>query len=490
MAAKWSFGQKVGAGFAAVVALTTVMSGVASYALNSAIRSKDRVITVNAQTLVDAQKLNGAMEWKTGAARGFLLTREERFLESMRDARAEFTDVLGHLRSLTLADDVKLIVDRIEIADRDYQAAIDGAVSLRRTDGPIGAVIRLLSDELVPKRDVFRQQVQALVSREERLMEEAKTASTEAAQSAMAVVIGMTVIAVLLAVGIALVLTRTLTRQIGGAVQHVQSSSAELQSAANQQVTGARESATAMNEITTTISELLATARQIAESAQRVAHIAEETAKAAKAGDQTLQKTRESVAGIKRQVDLIVTHMLDLGKKSQQIGGILEIINELAEQTNILAINATIEAAGAGDAGKRFAVVADEIRKLADRVGGSTNEIRALVEDVRAAVNATVMTTEGGTKAVDAGTRQFIEVTASLEQITGLVGTTTQAAREIELSTKQQSTAVEQVNLAISNVAQAAKETEASSNQTLQTATLLSGLSRDLTRLIRPNGSA
>ena len=490
MATKWSFGQKVGAGFAAVVALTTVMSGVASYALNSAVQSKDRVITVNAQTLVDAQKLNGAMEGKTGAARGFLLTREERFLESMRDARAEFTDVLGHLRSLTLADDVKLIVDRIEIADRDYQAAIDGAVSLRRTDGPIAAVIRLFSDEVVPKRDVFRQQVDALVSREERLMEEAKTASTEAAQSAIAVVIGMAVIAVLLAVGIALVLTRTLTRQIGGAVQHVQSSSAELQSAANQQVTGARESATAMNEITTTISELLATARQIAESAQRVAHIAEETAKAAKAGDQTLQKTRESVAGIKRQVDLIVTHMLDLGKKSQQIGGILEIINELAEQTNILAINATIEAAGAGDAGKRFAVVADEIRKLADRVGGSTNEIRALVEDVRAAVNATVMTTEGGTKAVDAGTRQFVEVTASLEQITGLVGTTTQAAREIELSTKQQSTAVEQVNMAISNVAQATKETEASSNQTLQTATLLSGLSRDLTRFIRPNGSA
>jgi len=181
--------------------------------------------------------------------------------------------------------------------------------------------------------------------------------------------------------------------------------------------------------------------------------------------------------------------MLDLGKKSQQIGGIVEIINELAEQTNILAINASIEAAGAGETGKRFAVVADEIRKLADRVGGSTKEIRMLIDEVRAAVNMTVMTTEGGTKAVDAGARQFTEVTLALKQIVGLVGTTTEAAREIELSTKQQSTAVEQVNIAVANVAQATRESETSASQTFQTATQLTTLSRDLLRLIQPQAS-
>lgn len=245
-----------------------------------------------------------------------------------------------------------------------------------------------------------------------------------------------------------------------------------------------------MTEITTTISELLATSRQIAESAQRVAHVAEETSSAARAGDQTVQKTHESVSGIKRQVDLIVTHMLDLGKKSQQIGGILEIINELAEQTNILAINATIEASGAGDAGKRFGVVADEIRKLADRVGGSTKEIRLLIEEIRAAVNTTVMATEGGSKAVDLGALQFAEVTAALRQITELLGTTTEAAREIELSTKQQATAVAQVNAAVSDIAKASKETEVSANQTLQTAGQLAGLSRELTRLIQAPANA
>ena len=252
---------------------------------------------------------------------------------------------------------------------------------------------------------------------------------------------------------------------------------------------GSREQSTAMKEITTTMNELLVTSKQIAESAQRVAHIAEETAIGARSGEQTVTKASDTIGGIKRQVDLIVTHMLDLGKKSQHIGGILEIINELAEQTNILAINATIEAAGAGENGKRFAVVADEIRKLADRVGGSTKEIRGLIEDIRAAVNTTVMTTEGGTKAVEVGAQQFAEVAIAFRQIVSLVSTTTEATREIELSTKQQSTAVSQVNIAVANVAQAARETEVSSSQTLQTATELTQLSRDLVRLIQPQAS-
>jgi methyl-accepting chemotaxis protein len=299
-----------------------------------------------------------------------------------------------------------------------------------------------------------------------------------------------TSVATLFAAAVAYFLSRALTRQISGAVQHVQSSSSELQAVAGQQATGAKEQSTAMTEIATTISELLATSRQIAESARRVTGIASDTATAARGGDQTAQRAQDSVQGIKRQVELIVGHMLDLGKKSQQIGSILDIIDELSEQTNILAINATIEAAGAGEHGRRFAVVADEIRKLADRVGGSTKNVRTLIEDIRSAVNTTVMATEGGSKAVDAGTRQFAEVASALKQIGGLVGTTTEAAREIELSTKQQTTAVEQVNIAIANVAQATKETETSTSQTLVTASQLADMSRQLSALVKSSAAS
>jgi methyl-accepting chemotaxis protein len=234
---------------------------------------------------------------------------------------------------------------------------------------------------------------------------------------------------------------------------------------------------------------LLATSRQIAESAQRVAEIAERTTAAAQTGDDTVDQAHDSIAGIRQQMDMVVAHMLELGRKSQEVGAVVDIVSELAEQTNILAINATIEAAGAGDAGRRFAVVADEIRQLADRVTGSTKEIRPLIEDMRGAVNTTIMATETGSKAVDGGSRQFGDVASSFKQIAALLGTTTEAAREIELSTKQQSSAVEQVNAAIANVAQTTRETEVSARQTLDTVSQLAGLSRDLLRLVQPQAT-
>jgi methyl-accepting chemotaxis protein len=178
--------------------------------------------------------------------------------------------------------------------------------------------------------------------------------------------------------------------------------------------------------------------------------------------------------------------MLELGDRSQRIGSVLDIVSELSEQTNILAINSTIEAAGAGQSGRRFAVVADEIRKLADRTAESTKEIRDLIEVVRGAVHTSVIATELGSKAVDAGTAQFLAVASSFDEIVELVTTATQAAREIELSTKQQTSAVEQVNFAVANVTQTTRETESRSTQTLQTASQLSELSTKLRRLVEP----
>jgi methyl-accepting chemotaxis protein len=329
------------------------------------------------------------------------------------------------------------------------------------------------------------------MDREQRAILKQRADQVEAVSSqGKSIILYGTLLCLLLEIVAGFLIVRSTAGPIGSAILHVQSSSAELQSAANQQLTGAKEQATAMSEITTTISELLATSRQIAESAQRVSQIASETVAATRAGDQTVQRTQESVVGIKRQVDLIVSHMLDLGKKSQQIGGVLDLINELSEQTNILAINATIEAADAGEIGRRFGVVAAEIRKLADRVAGSVKETRGLVDEIRSAVNTTVMATEGGSKAVDTGSKQFNEVTLSFKHIAGLITTTTEAAREIELSTKQQATAVEQVTVAIGNVSVAARETESSSSQTLQTSSQLADLSKELARLIRPRASA
>jgi methyl-accepting chemotaxis protein len=486
----WTFGRKIAVGFSLAFLLLAGIGAVA-YRSISTLTSTSHLVTHTHQVLEHvAEVLSVVKDAETGQ-RGYVITGDEAFLEPYQTGTTDLPAIVKELRELTSDNpNQQKRIDEAETLIAAKLAELKQTVELRRK-GNLDEVNRIVRGGEGKRYMDSLRAVLAQMDREERdLLKQRADEVESASNGAKSTIVYGTLLCLLFVTATGFLITRSLSGQIGAAVRHVQSSSSELQSAANQQASGAKESATAMTEITTTISELLATSRQIAESAQRVAHVAEETSAAARVGDHTAQKTHQSVGGIQRQVELIVTHMLDLGKKSQQIGGILEIINELAEQTNILAINATIEASGAGEAGKRFAVVADEIRKLADRVGGSTKEIRTLIEEIRAAVNTTVMATEGGSKAVDLGARQFVEVTAALKQITELLATTTAAAREIELSTKQQATAVEQVNLAVSNVAKAARETEVSSGQTLQTAGQLAGLSRELSKLIQATANA
>jgi methyl-accepting chemotaxis protein len=482
MARHITFGQRIAAGFGVSVVLTVAVGAVGAIALASVSSSKDRVIDGQAHQLIDAERLRVTAE-KTGG-RAYMLTGDERDLQRMDQARDQFQAIRERLARSAEAGEARDLLVEVARAEEEHQKAVDAVVGLRRNGASLAEVARAYDERAAPARDTLDRAITALVAVVERELVAAKDVSSAHAATAIAVVLMLGGITALLAVVMSLLLGRNLSRRIGTAVAQVQTSSAELEAVATQQASGAREEATAMSEITTTINELLTTSRQIADSAQKVAEIATQTAGAANAGDSTIEQANGSILAIRHQVDQIVGHMLELGEKSQQIGAVLEIVSELAEQTNILAINATIEATGAGDSGRRFAVVADEIRKLSDRVADSAKEIRRFIDDVRAAVNTTVMATETGSKAVDTGSRQFSQVATSFEQIANLVATTSEAAREIELSTKQQTTAVEQVNVAVVDVAQATRATEAGSTQTQQTASQLAALSRDLLRLV------
>jgi methyl-accepting chemotaxis protein len=490
MFANWTFGRRIAAGFG-LAGLTLILLVFLAYRTTAGLI--DNTAQVDHTYLV-RQNLALLMAQLTDAEtgqRGYLITGVDSYLDPYTTAIKSIGETLDTVRQLT-ADNLEQqqrLATLTPIVDSKL-AELQQTIDLRKAQGLDAAEQVVDNGSGQTEMDQIRAIIDAADQDEATLLQQRTAAAEASANWATAVILWAGLGGALFVGAIGFFITRSLSRQIGAAVGHLQSSSAELQSAANQQATGVREQVTSMNEINTTISELLATSRQIAESAQRVAHISEQTTSAARSGDGTVERANDSISGIRRQVDLVVGHMLELGKKSQQIGAVLDIVTELAEQTNILSINATIEAAGAGEAGKRFAVVADEIRKLADRVAGSAKEIRTLIDDVRSSVNTTVMATETGSKAVDTGSREFGDVATLFKQIAKLVATTTEAAREIELSTKQQATAVEQVNTAITNVAQATKETETSAGQTIQTASELATTSRDLLRLVRTQAAA
>ncbi|MGK5685564.1 methyl-accepting chemotaxis protein [Actinoplanes sp. URMC 104] len=480
-----TFGTKLAAGFGLTLALTLLLATTSVLALRYVLTTKDAVITSARENLTGTQALSAFMEARIADYRGYLLAGTDEYLTAAGEDRTNFLREVAKLRGTLVDPTSRSLLETVSTAEEKHASVLAPVMAQRAKIANLSSIDQLTGNEQVKAaRIAVRQAIADLIARQNVVV---SARSNESSARATQAIIFIVVLGALLIVASALVawkLGRDLRREVGAAVGHIQSSSAQLEAAAAQQASGGRDQASAMNEITTTISELLITSRQIADSAQRVSKIAEETAEAARTGDATIDQTRASITAIRTQVDQIVQHMLALGEKSQQIGGVVDLVSELAEQTNILAINATIEASGAGEWGRRFAVVAEEIRKLADRTAGSAKEIRALIEDVRGAVNTTVMATEIGAKAVDAGSRQFDDATSSFRRIAGLVATTSDATREIELSTKQQTTAVEQVNVAASDTARVTRETEASAVQTKQTAAHLTTLSGELLDLV------
>ncbi len=252
------------------------------------------------------------------------------------------------------------------------------------------------------------------------------------------------------------------------AIFSLSSSAREMNAIIVNQVSGASQQAAAVQEVTTTSEEIAVTARQITDNAQTVESTAEATSSNCLTGTDAVIKAIDGMVVLRGQVQNIAESMLTLGEQSQMIGGIVEIIDEISDQTNLLALNAAIEAAGAGESGKRFAIVAQEVRRLAERTVVATRQIKGLVEAIQKSTNSTVMVTEDGLKAVDHAANLVENVHQSFGCILSMVDETLRASREISFSTRQQTSACEQMAETMNEVrdvamqaAGGARETEA-----------------------------
>jgi methyl-accepting chemotaxis protein len=186
-------------------------------------------------------------------------------------------------------------------------------------------------------------------------------------------------------------------------------------------------------------------------------------------GAKSTEETVEGIGRIRQQMESIGDTMVRLSDQSQAIGQIVASVEDLAAQSNLLAVNASIEAAKAGDQGKGFAVVALEVKSLAEQSQQATNQVRNILADIRKATGAAVMATEQGSKAVDAGVKQSGAAGASIQALSTSVVEAAQAATQIAASSQQQLVGVEQVASAMENIKQASMQNVASSRQ-LETA--------------------
>ena len=264
--------------------------------------------------------------------------------------------------------------------------------------------------------------------------------------------------------------------EVSEAAMGITSFSSEVSVAAEQQATVATEQSAAVAEITSTMEELSASSSQIADHSNAVVEIATKTWGDTKKGASAVESVIMKMNDINNDNLNSIREIVELGRKSKEISKVMEIINSIADQTKLIAFNAALEASSAGEAGKRFGVVAVEIRRLADSVMESTGEIEGKINEIQEAINRLVIASEKGSKGIQEGMEYSTQTADLLFGIVDAAQTTTDAAKQISLSTQQQKTASSQVVVAL-------REIVAGSSQTTDSISQISAITRQLSRL-------
>lgn len=241
-------------------------------------------------------------------------------------------------------------------------------------------------------------------------------------------------------------------------VNNLTTSSQEIVGSVSQVATGSAETAAAVAETTTSVEELKQTAHISNEKAKEVLQNAEHTMEIVNTSEKSLQTTIDDMEKINEKMHIISSGIVKLSEHSQTIREIIDTVNDLAEQSNLLAVNAAIEAAKAGEHGKSFAVVAGEIRTLAEQSKAATIQVRSILNDIQSSTSEAVLATEQGSKAVEKGVGQSAETSESMQKLTQSMTKVAQMADEIADSSGQQLIGVDQVTVAMSNISEAASQ--------------------------------
>ena len=558
---KWTINKKLLGGFAAVILLLIVSIGISFAQITTLQASYTDLVEDKAMKAVEIKDLQVAIKQEVLAMRGYLLAGDNESLQDHREATENYRKVYDALLPKFKMPEYIQMLEEINQVEAEYMQFTEKVFDLKEQNRTEEYQSLILSEgkDLVLRLD---EAVEKLSEKQHDLLVTGSAENEEKAEITVMIIIMVGIMAVLIGIAIALIMGRMISKpvielansaikmaegdltvkpvsvknrdEIGDLVNsfnlmagnlrmviekvsinssQTASSAEELTASAEQttkateqiaasiqniasgtetQVESANNSSTAMNEMAIGI-------QQIAETSSSVSESAIATTREANSGNESLQRMIQQMDVINDAVTDSSIGVKKLGELSKEIGNIISVITGIADQTNLLALNAAIEAARAGEHGKGFAVVADEVRKLAEQSKESADQIAGLITQIQNDTNQAVQVMEVGTTEVATGKlivdetgKRFEKILISIEQVTAQIQEVSAISEEMSASTEQVNASIgEMANIAqhsaenTQNVAAGSEEQLASMEEIAASATNLSKMAEDLEEIVK-----
>jgi len=531
MMRRMSVQAKLGLAFGVLTA-TLVVLGVVAYrsivTLHESANEVDR--KANERELVG--KLHLAAIKEVSGTEAFLLTADEEALQRYDQGQQEFSETVERLAPLVESEEAKRMYAEVKRVHEQFRATTDREVQLQRPQRKKDA-LEIMRTQEAPVIQVFDNAITAFVAHLDQTKRQVDQAQDDDVARGKLLILSLSATGIALGVVVAVLTARSLTsaiarmlvliqeiaannlavddvevasedeigtagsalnrmkntlrdliQSIAGTAQQLAGASEEISSSASQQAQGAETQNDQTSQVATAMQEMSSTVMQVSDNSNKAAEAARQAAETARQGGAIVDETLGKMRTIAAAVSGTAKKMEELGKSSDQIGRIIGVIDDIADQTNLLALNAAIEAARAGEQGRGFAVVADEVRKLAERTTTATKEIALMIKNIQDEAKVAVTAMEDGTKQVEEGVKSTVRAGDSLKQIIEMSERVGEMITHIATAATEQSSATEQVNHNVEQITKLVKESTVGAQRSAKACQELSGLALDLQKMV------
>ncbi len=504
-----------------------IITGLSAFVITNLINKNEQLVNEEVAQVNAAMDAQDRLGLAVQAYKDYLLRKDDKYVQGFRTRVGEIDKSLADYLKNASGEEKALGDKAVALMD-DYRKSIDALVAARSTSDDIAAVDRSIKGVDKPLR-LALDEMEKVASAS---FEKARAEATATAHKLLILQIVCAVVAALLLMLASVAIMRGIFRAlkaIGESVQRIaggdltqkaeivsddelgdmgrdfnrmvdsmsnmiatiSSTSAQLAAAANQLqgtavqiATGAEEVASQAGTVATAAEEMSATSGDIAQNCQAAAEGGYRANSTATAGAEVVNATVQVMNRIAGRVHETARSVESLGSRSDQIGEIIGTIEDIADQTNLLALNAAIEAARAGEQGRGFAVVADEVRALAERTTKATREIGDMIKAIQSETKSAVTAMEEGVQEVESGTTEAARSGQSLQAILEQINTVTMQVNQIATAAEEQTATTGEITSNIHQITEIVQETARGAQESATAAAQLAGLATELQRLV------